>query len=340
MNCHLLVPDLFWPAAAGGEPCRNLALPALETILARGHAIPSGGISLERWLAASYALANEQLEFPLAPFALRGDGGDPGDHVWMHADPVHLKVHGDRLILAEASRLTITEDEARGFIAALNSQFAPEGIEFTAPHPQRWYVRMAKMPRLKTTPTAEAAGRNVDSYLPAGDDGARWRKIFNEAQMLLHAHPHNAAREARGTLTVNSVWFWGAGRARALSSPYDAVWASHPLPAGLAAAASSIVRPLPSSAELFLKERNAKPALVVAAILPTTAYGDIAGWRDAVTTLEQAWCAPLLTALKNGTLQYLTLHGLGPDYGYCATLERRALLRFWRRRRPLHAYAA
>jgi len=340
MNCHLLVPDLFWPAAAGGEPCRDLDLPALETILARGYAIPSGGISLERWLAATYALAKEQLELPLAPFALRGDGGEPGDHVWMHADPVHLKVHGDRLILAEASRLAITADEARGFIAALNSQLAPEGIEFTAPHPQRWYVRLTNMPRLKTTPTTEVTGRNVDSFLPAGDDGARWRRTFNEAQMLLHAHPGNAAREARGALTVNSVWFWGAGRARALTSPYDAVWASHPLPAGLAATASSIVHPFPSSADLYLKEKNAKPALVVATTLPTTAYGDIASWRDAVAELERDWFAPLLAALKNGPLQYLTLHGLGPDHGYCATLERSSLLRFWRRRRPLHAYAS
>jgi len=335
MNCHLLVPDLFWPAAAGGEPSRNLALPALETILAHGCATRSNGISLERWLAASYALPDE---LPLAPFALLGDGGEPGEHVWMRADPVHLKVHGDRLILAEASRLTITSDEARGFIAALNSQFATEGIEFTAPHPQRWYVRMAKEPRLKTTPTAEAAGRNVDSFLPAGEDGARWRKIFNEAQMLLHAHPGNAAREARGALTVNSVWFWGAGLSRALTSPYDAVWASHPLPAGLAAAASSVVRPLPSSADQFLKEKGSKTALLVAAILPTTVYGDIAGWRDAVTNLEQAWLAPLLAALKSGPLQTLTLHGLGPDYGFHATLERGSLLRFWRRKRPLDHY--
>jgi len=337
MNCHLLVPDLFWPAAAGGEPCRNLSLPALETILARGYAVPSGAISLERWLAASYALPNE---LPLAPFALRGDGGEPGDHAWMHADPVHLKVHGDRLILADASRLAVTGEEARGFIAALNSQFAPEGIEFTAPHPQRWYVRMAKVPRLKTTPTAEAAGRNVDTYLPAGEDGAQWRKIFNEAQMLLHAHPANAARESRGALPVNSVWFWGAGQARALTSPYDAVWASHPLPSGLAAATSGVVHPLPSSADLYLKEKSAKPALVVAAILPTTAYGDVSGWRDAVVGLEQTWFAPLLAALRNGPLQYLTLHGLGPDYGFYATLERSSLLRFWRRRRPLHTYAA
>jgi len=339
MNCHLLVPDLFWPAAAGGEPYRDLRVPALETILARGDAIPSGNLSLERWLGASYALSNEQLDLPLAPFALRGDGGEPGDRVWMHADPVHLKVHGDRLILADASRLAVTENEARGFIAALNAQFAPEGIEFTAPHPQRWYVCIANEPRMRTTPTTEVAGRNVDTFLPTGDDGARWRKIFNEAQMLLHTLPGNEAREARGALTVNSVWFWGAGRARPLTSPYDAMWTNHPLPTGLAAAASSVVHPLPSSAAAYLEEASEKPALVVAAILPTTAYGDIAGWRDATVAFEHAWCAPLLSALEKGPLRYLTLHGLGPDYGYYATLERRSLLRFWRRRRPLHTYA-
>ena len=42
--------------------------------------------------------------------------------------------------------------------------------------------------------------------------GERWlRRLQNEAQMLLHAHPVNLARMARGALAVNSVWIHGAG---------------------------------------------------------------------------------------------------------------------------------
>ena len=336
-DIHLLVPDLFWPAAAGSEPCRELRLPALETLFARGRTAKTEGTGLERWLAAAYALPPE---LPLAPFSLGGDGGDPANDAWMQADPVHLKVHGGGLVLADASRLSTTGDEAREFIAALNSHFAQDGMTFVAPHPQRWYARLAEEPRVYTTPTTEVAGRNIDAFLPSGEEGARWHRFFNEAQMVLHDLPRNAAREAGGALPVNSVWFWGAGRAWPLTSPYEAVWASHPLAAGLAAAASSVLRPLPSSAAACLKEPGEKSALIVAAVLPATAYGDVSGWREAAVALDKAWCAPLVTALQDGTLQNLTLHGLGSDYGYTATLTRQDRLRFWRRKRPLSDYAA
>ena len=336
MNCHLLVSDLFWPASAGNEPYSGLALPALETLLARGRGGRTAGASLERWLAAEYRLSDG---LPLAPFSLRGDGGEPGQDCWMRADPVHLKLHGDRLILADASRLAVTPDEAQEFVAALNSHFAGEAISFIAPGPSRWYLRTAIAPRLRTTPTAEAAGRNVEALLPDGDDAARWRKVINEAQMLLHQHPCNEAREQRGQLAVNSVWLWGPGCNRSLAAPYDALWADHPLAAGLAAAGGAAVRPLPASADSLVEARRGGMQLVVLT-LPATAYGDLADWRDALAMLERLWIAPLLSGLRDASLESLTLHGLGPDYGYTSSLTGRDRLRFWRVRRPLHAYAA
>jgi hypothetical protein len=334
MKCHLLVPNLFWPAAAGAGPYRDLALPSLQTLLARGRRTRTGGSSLERWLAGAFGLPDD---LPLAPYALRGDGGEPGDHCWTHADPIHLRVHGERLILADASRFSITDEEAQEFVTALNSHFAAEGMLFVAPSPQRWYLRLAAEPRMRTVPTAEMAGRSIEPFLPAGEDGARWRRFFNEAQMVLHSHPCN---EARGALPVNSVWWWGAGRARPLASSHDVVWSDHPLAAGLAVASGAAMRPLPDAGASLFQGSGFKEPLVVVASLPATAYGDIAGWRDAVAAIELTWFAPLLTGLKSAALESLTLHGLGPDYGYTVTVSRRDLWRFWRLSRPLQVYAA
>ena len=211
MNCHLLIPNLFLPESAGAEPYRELALPALETLLARGSHQGLPGMSLERWLVAAFRIA-PQHDLPLAPLNLRGDGIDPCDAWWVQADPVHLKVYRDELLLVDASCFEITRDEAAAMIAALNAHFGADGIEFVAPVPQRWYARVRAEPRILTTPTAEAAGRGIERFLPAGDDGPGWRRVINEAQMLLHGHPCNEAREQRGELPVNSVWFWGAGR--------------------------------------------------------------------------------------------------------------------------------
>ena len=333
MNCHLLVPNLFWPAAVGAEPYRDLELPSLQTLLARGRRTRTGGHSLERWLASAFGLPDD---LPLAPFALRGDGGEPGEHCWMHADPIHLRVHGDRLILADASRFSITAEEAREFVAALNSHFAAEGMLFVAPSPQRWYLRLAGAPRMSAVPTAEMAGRSIEPFLPAGKDGARWRRFFNEAQMVLHGHPRN---DARGALPVNSVWFWGAGRTRPLASIHDLVWSDHPLPAGLAIASGADMRPLPDAGASQLQETNFNNPLIVVASLPATAYGDLADWRDGIAALERTWFAPLLAGLKNGALETLTLHGLGSDHGITVVVSRRDLWCLWRVKRRLEAYA-
>jgi hypothetical protein len=74
--------------------------------------------------------------------------------------------------------------------------------------------------------------------------------------------------------------------------------------------------------------------------LPATAYGELAEWREALTALERTWVAVLLGGLWNAALESLTLHGLGPDYGYTSVLTRHDRLRLWRTRRPLRAYAA
>lgn len=343
MNRHLLVSDLFWPAAAGAEPYRGLELPALETLLARGRRIGSAGSSLERWLAAAYHVASGQ-DLPLAPLALRGDGGEPGDHWWLQADPVHLRVHGDRLILADASRLAVTPDEAQQLVAALNAHFGPEEMVFVAPRPQRWYVRIATPPRMRTTPTAEVAGRNIEPFLPAGDDAPRWRRIFNETQMMLHRQACNERREARGELPINSVWFWGAGGPSrvAVKAPYATVWSDHPLAAGLAAASGIILRPLPETGAALLEHRSEGPSdqtqLVVLPPLSGAVYGDLAAWREAVLALERNWLAPLLAAVQEGMLDRVTLHALGPDFSVSSEFSSDDRFKFWRRRRPLDAY--
>jgi len=78
-------------------------------------------------------------------------------------------------------------------------------------HPDRWYLRLDSLPDISTLPLSQVAGRNVHGLLPGGKDAARWHQLFNEIQMLLFAHPLNEARETRGALPINSLWFWGGG---------------------------------------------------------------------------------------------------------------------------------
>lgn len=346
MDCHLLIPGLILPENAGAASYNDLALPALETLLARGALRAQAGVSLERWLAATFGVA-PQYDLPFAPLSLRGDGVDPGNACWIQADPVHLEVRRDELLLADASCFEIAADEAHDMLTALNAHFRGDGLEFIAPAPHRWYARLAGEAQIRTTPTLEVAGHSIERFLPAGEDARRWRRLANEAQMLLHQHARNEARETRGALTVNSVWFWGAGRAPAVGrdAPYGAVWSSHPLAAGLAAAANSRSQPLPpSAARLLESDPNAardRRELVVLDWLRGAATADLPAWRGALARLEKLWFAPLLDALRRGAVQ-LTLHALGTERSLVSTSTRFDRLKFWRTRRPIarHLMAA
>jgi hypothetical protein len=57
----------------------------------------------------------------------------------------------------------------------------------------------------------QALGEDLYEHLPQGHDGRRWRALFNEVQVILHQHPVNAERRARGLPPVNSLWLWGGG---------------------------------------------------------------------------------------------------------------------------------
>ena len=204
-ECHLLVADLFPAGSSGSALYERLALPALGTLLARGSTLPipaarGSHVSLEAWLAVEFGASAH-----LAAASLRGDGIEPGDACWLRADPVHLKADRDRVLLADATSFEIDREETAALIAALNAHFAEDGLAFVAPVPQRWYVRVRDGARIQTTPTPRVRGRGIDGYLPEGEDGPRWRRLGNEAQMLLHGHPCNEARETRGALPVNGV---------------------------------------------------------------------------------------------------------------------------------------
>jgi hypothetical protein len=89
MHCELVVPGLF---AASSD----LRLPAIELLLARGRRTTAAAQTLEAWLHDAFAL-----EAPLAAgaFTLLGAGENPGEAAWVRADPVHLQLMRDRLIV-------------------------------------------------------------------------------------------------------------------------------------------------------------------------------------------------------------------------------------------------
>jgi hypothetical protein len=169
---------------------------------------------------------------------------------------------------------------------------------------------------------SSALGASVEPNMPRGGDAPRFRAIVNEAQMLLHTHAVNAAREARGQSPVNSLWPWGGGVLASQERPsLRQVLADDPLARGLAMAAGIPAAPLPGDAAHWLE--HAPEDGIVLAVLD----------HESAADLERDWLAPLLAALRSSRIGMVTLHLAGADAVLHAETVRTDLRHFWRRRR-------
>ena len=339
MQCTLLIPDLLLPRELGAEPYAGLHLAALGSALARGTTASHAALATEEWLCSAFGVAQQQ-DMPVAPIMLNADGGDAQRHYWFCADPIHLRADRNRLVITGRAA-DIEAAEANALITALNGHFAADGMEFCAPTPQRWYLRLARAPRLTTTPIARAVNRSMEPNLPAGDDALAWHRVINEAQMLLHAHPVNAAREERGASIVNSIWLWGGGTLPAPSrARYTAVWSRDPLPRALAAAAGVAHHDLPANCAAWLAAATSDRHLLVLDGLTLALHAaDMPAWRNELALLDAHWIAPLLAALRANHIDLLTLVACNSESLLEVTIARSDLRRFWRRSRPLATFA-
>lgn len=323
-----LVPHLFPPARLL-EAARDLRPPALETLLGRGRAAPCAAEGVEAALCEALGIARQQ-DWPLAPITLVADGGDPGDAYWLRADPVHLRVMRDRIVLADSESLGLSRAEADALAASIGRHFGTELTPLPL-QPQRWYLRLPEAPCLVTTPLSVAVGRDIDPLLPQGQDAMRFRSRLNELQMLLHEHPVNQAREARGELLVNSLWLWGGGQLPACPGNPLPVYASNAEARALAGFCGARVHTLPAHLDAQLLKIDG--VILLDALTGSGQVGDAYGWREALRELEQHWFVPLRGMLRRIGPQGLRL--VDPVNGMALHLHASDAWRGWRRPRRL-----
>jgi len=268
------------------------------------------------WLAQAFGLESP----PVAALEQLAEGGGR-EGTWLRADPVHLRVEGDALRLYDASSLGLTAGEAANLAASLQQHFAGDGMVFSTPAPDRWYVKLGSGDAPRTTSLEDAVGRNVFGLLP-GDK--TWRNALTEAQMILSGHDVNARREAGGKPAVNSVWFWGGGRLPAAHArPYAAIYASDAFTRGLAAWSGAAVSPLPRGLD-EVDLHGSDDAILVE--LPARA-----------TAIEERWFAALGHAVERFDRVRLILPTA--EATVVASLTGAARWRWFRASKPLSAYA-
>lgn len=329
--------QLFVPDLVPDPPDPAIALsrfPALHRLLSRARRQRYAAEHFEALLCMAFGLRPQRDDYPVAALTLLADGGTPANDFWLRADPVHLHARHSDLVLVESERLEIEAAEAAALTESLNRHFAEEDLAFSAPVPNRWYLRVPAPVQMRTVPPRHAAGRSVDPLLPDGTDALVWHRRANEAQMLLHDHRVNQEREGRRAPTINSLWFWGGGRIPdCTTAPESVVWAEDALARGLAACAKRPLESLPRDAGAWLERATQGRHLV---LLEPARGGS---WDQRMAHLEIAWFAPLVRALSRGAMGELELISHHAGHALRFGLSRGALWKFWRKGFALTAYA-
>ena len=306
MHLVLSLPGLLAPGAE-----RDPEAPNLARLVASSGAPAHEPDGLDAALAARYGIARQD-DWPLASIRAAALGVDTGGAYWLAADPVTLVAERNDVRLAGAV-CDLDGSETAELVMALNAHFAADAIAFVVPKPDAWFVRADRPVALATRPLALAAGRMLRDLLPAGPDAGLWRRWQNEIEMLLHAHPVNAAREAAGKPPANGVWFSEGGKAPSLASTANGIrtFADGGIAIALAAHEKTPAQPVPSALDAALASAIGARTIVVA----------LASTLD-LASIERAWAQPMWNALARGDLETATTIADGGDGALAWTARR------------------
>lgn len=274
--------------------------------------------------------SNEEVDpLPIAAISYLGEK-NPGEEklaetptgggYFLFADPVHLLLQRDSFSLSAPVPMVLTAEETASLIDSLNRHLASDGLRFMAGASGHWYLHMTEPPAMVSHYPGLAIDRDIHGFLPRGPKAARWRQLGNEIQMLLHAHPVNQHRESLGQPACNSLWFWGGGKL-----PQKGV-------------------------AMSVRAYGAMPLLEGLGRLGNIERGDLPHDFSAIGTHMQTWVQldefaciddwfrQATDALRRGKLRCLQLSFAVNGKVLSATLRRRDLLKFWRKRHPLNTY--
>lgn len=299
---HVLMPSV--------APVENDA--GFRRWLARGDRLPVIPNARSATLRSLFHLPGDEL--PAAALRHYCHADDAMHGAWLCADPAWIQTEatGARLMACPIDDLSC--DEAEAFAVALRPLFGDAGVPLVVDTPSTWCVRLAEgAPAAAFTAPAVALGAAMLDCLPEGAAGRTWRRLFNEAQIALHAHPVNATRIAAGKRPVNALWLWGQGTLPAIETGLQVVASVDDVVRGLAKLGNALrIEPLPDAMDNA--ERGGDGLLDL----------DVAGQAQGAVT----WLAHFQRGLREHRFESIELTFAG---GERFRIRHSHRLRFWRR---------
>ncbi len=320
--------------ALPGVPGRNASeadrspaeQPAADWLLARADRTRSFHGSWREWIAETAGFPVGILESHReGPCAAVATINAPGPGSWARARPVHLVAAMDHLRLAPPEALDLGAEEAAALLERLNAHLAGSGLRLHAVQPDEWLLEYAREIDCVNAAPDLAADSNLREFQPQGADAGEIRRLQTELQMLLHEHPVNVRRQARGEPAVNSIWLWGVGGVGTVQARTQGMlctdddWLT-----GLWCLHGGRVH----SIDRWPDALDAAPGGVRVALAQHAAAG---GAVELLRRFESTILAPARAALVSGRIDRIRVHAGGAEFEISAG----ARWAVWRRARPL-----
>ena len=291
-------------------------MPSLKILLTRGTAQAITAASIPDYLFQQFNVEKHP-SLPTAAVMALGESLPVNNDIWLHCQPVHLQADHKAAYLIES--ITLRDNEADSLRHLLNGFLEPLSMSITVSPAGNWYLHGASIPPLTAIPVDAAIGKNLSGLLPRDSQGAFWRTLFTEIQMLLHTSDVNHTRRMAGDLDVNGLWFWGAGKLPVVHhNHWQTIWSDDPLATGLGGLSGVKVETLPRDYSVCEFPEPGKYLMVLS--------------ERQLPQLEDAWLKNALRSLRLGQITELTVYWGGARQ---VQLTKSLLSRWWRRRQQI-----
>lgn len=304
----------------GAAPAPRLARLAGRGSVAGRH-VDAGQDALHAAVLDALQLRDAAGKFPSAAVIRTAITGERASGFWLRAQPIHFAAGLDRLTtvpLRGAARMSAAERATLSPLLVDHLQSTSFQLHEGAAG--EWLLRSEAPLQVQTVTPEYAAANPYAEILPRGRDAGMLRRLMTELQMLLHEHPVNTQREARGLPVLNAIWVHGEGMLSDMKA------SSLPTACGDDVYLRGIYR---------LHDQPVKQPPVDARALLEQVTGPTVAIVEApdLDEFEAKWLAPLSRALLGGTIAQLTV-----QFNEWRVDTRRAeMFKFWRRDlRPVH----
>ena len=331
----------------GPDLVRSMRTPSLAMLLARsrldhGQQYDAFARALphEQWLfSASSSACDTTIDAELsnsAPIAVQALAQCEPTYnagVWFILNPVHLHVARDHLVLTDLRRLALDDTESRQLFAVAQTVCTDYGHSIVYGDASTWFLRADAWHDLRTATPDAACGHNIDIWMPSGSGERAWRKLQNDIQMHWHDAPVNQLRQSVGKDPVNSLWLWGGAQADSPSlvprfepaffsdetTHYASTIAQHQHALTDIATVVATASTTGKTTSLVVIDNLIAPALAE----------DLGEWLQRINAMEDAWFAPLLSAIRSGTLEQCRLVLTNGSSLQERVISRTTLRKFW-----------